>query len=128
MPLSVVIFKYVYNLANYLDYFIVLLKLLPCYFIFVIDSVVEAYFFATGKLHHILIQNILTNIGVYLTAFILLLCNVWIVSLDSIIFLFNLGVVVSSVYTISVYLIDLKRKEITYNLQYKTKRQNNDEL
>lgn len=108
MPLSVVIFKYVYNLANYLDYFIVLLKLLPCYFIFVIDSVVEAYFFATGKLHHILIQNILTNIGVYLTAFILLLCNVWVVSLDSIIFLFNLGVVVSSVYTISVYLIDIK--------------------
>lgn len=108
IPLSLFIFKDIYSLPNYLDYFYVLIKLFPCYIIFVFDSVIEAYFFSTGKLHHILIQNILTNIGVYLTAFILIVCDVWTVSLDSIILLFNLGVIVSSLYTIFAYFIDKK--------------------
>lgn len=109
IPMSLLTFKYIYNLDNYLSYFITLLKLFPCYIIFVIDSIIEAYFLATGKLHHILIQNLLTNILVYLTAFILYLCNIWIITLNSIIFLFNLGVIVSSIYTISIYFFT-KRK------------------
>jgi hypothetical protein len=103
LPISLLVFKYIYNLDNYMAYFITLLKLFPCYIIFVIDSIIEAYFISTGKLHHILIQNLLTNIGVYLVAFILYLLNIWIVTLDSIILLFNLGVIVSSIYTISTY-------------------------
>lgn len=109
IPISLLTFKYIYNLDNYLSYFITLLKLFPCYIIFVIDSIIEAYFLATGKLHHILIQNLLTNILVYLTAFILYLCNIWTITLNSIIFLFNLGVIVSSIYTISIYFFT-KRK------------------
>ena len=110
IPLSLLIFKYVYNLDNYMGYFIVLLKLFPCYIIFVFDSIIEAYFFATGKLHHILIQNILTNIFVYLTAFILWIFNIWEIKLDSIILLFNIGVIISSIYTILVYVIEKRHK------------------
>ena len=97
------VFKYIYNLADYKLYFSTLLKLFPCYIIFVFDSVIEAYFISTGKLKHILIQSILTNIGVYLTAFILYLCKILPITLNTIIILFNLGVIVSSAYTITIY-------------------------
>ncbi|MBQ8845455.1 MAG: hypothetical protein IJ008_05560 [Clostridia bacterium] len=114
IPLALFIFKYIYNLQNYLDYFIVLLKLIPCYFIFIIDSIIESYFIASGKLHHVLIQSILTNIVVYLTAFILYLCNVISISLNLIIILFNIGVIVSSLYTICVYLVLMKRNKSSH--------------
>lgn len=109
LPLSIILFKYIYNLDNYMEYFMTLLKLFPCYIIFVIDSIIEAYFISTGKLHHILIQNLLTNIGVYMTALILYLFNVWDISLNAIILLFNLGVIVSSLYTISIYIYEYKK-------------------
>lgn len=110
IPLALIIFKFIYGLTNYLDYFVILVKLFPCYIIFVFDSIIEAYFIATGKMKHILIQTILTNILVYCTALILYLCGVWVITLDSIILLFNLGVIVSSVYTISIYLIEKKKE------------------
>ena len=110
IPVALLIFKFVYSLSNYLDYFMVLLKLFPCYIIFVFDSIIEAYFIATGKMKHILVQTILTNILVYCTALVLYLCGVWVITLDSIILLFNLGVIVSSIYTISVYLIENKKE------------------
>lgn len=111
IPLAIVIFKYIYNIVNYIDYFVVLLKLFPCYIIFVVDSVIEAYFFATGKLHHILIQGIITNVLIYLVAYILYLCSIWIPTLDTIILLFNLGVIVSSIYTISIYIFERKKND-----------------
>ena len=110
IPMALIIFKFIYGLTNYLDYFVVLVKLFPCYIIFVFDSIIEAYFIATGKMKHILVQTILTNIFVYCTALILYLCGVWTITLDSIILLFNLGVIVSSIYTISVYLIENKKE------------------
>ena len=91
------------------EYFLSLIKLFPCYIIFAFDEVVESYFWATGKIHHILVQTILTNILVYLTAYILYLCNVWSVTLNSIIILFNLGVFASSIYTISVFLVKQRK-------------------
>ncbi len=110
LPVSMFVFKNIYSLSNYMDYFYVLLKLFPCYIIFVFDSVIEAYFLSTGKLHHILVQNLLTNIGVYLIAFVLLLCGVWQISLDSVILLFNCGVIVSSLYTILVFAFEKRRQ------------------
>ena len=110
IPFSLFVFKDIYFLPNYIDYFYTLIKLFPCYIIFVFDSVVEAYFFSTGKLHHILIQNIITNIGVYLTAFVLIVNNVLTISLNLVIIIFNLGVIVSSLYTIMVYIIMKKRR------------------
>ena len=41
-PFAMVVFKYIYALPNYLEYFYVLLKLLPFYIIFVFDSVIES--------------------------------------------------------------------------------------
>lgn len=111
LPMGFLLFKYVYNLNYYYMHFTTLLKLFPCYIIFVIDSIIEAYFITTGKLHHILIQNLLTNIGVYLTALILYSFEVWTITLNSIVLLFNLGVIVSSVYTISIYLIMQNKKK-----------------
>ena len=110
IPISIIVFKYIYALPNTMDYFYVLLKLFPCYIIFVIDSVIEAYFMATGKLHHILMQSVFTNILVYCTALVLYLCGLWSITLNSIILLFNLGVVISSIYTICAYIYE-KRKE-----------------
>lgn len=110
LPVSLLVFKYIYNLPNTMEYFMVLLKLFPCYLIFVIDSCIEPYFISTGKLHHILIQSIITNILVYCTALILYLFGVWTITIDAIILLFNLGVIVSSIYTISIYFYE-KRKE-----------------
>lgn len=107
IPIAFLTFKYVYNLTTHIETFIVLLKLLPCYFIFIIDSIIEAYFISTGKMHHVLIQSIITNILVYLTAFVLYACGIWIITLNSIILLFNLGVIISSLYTITVYLIEI---------------------
>jgi hypothetical protein len=112
IPISLIVFKYAYNLSNYLDYFVVMLKLLPCYTIFIVDSAIEAYFNASGKLHHILIQTILTNIVVYLFAFVLYLCGVWTITLNSILLLFNLGVLISSSYTIIAYIIENHRNKI----------------
>lgn len=111
VPISPLIFKWIYNLPNYMDYFFVLLKLFPCYLVFVFDSVVEAYFSATGKLHHILIQTILTNVLVYLSAFILYLLGVWTITLNAIIILFNLGMIISSTYTIIIYLIGIRKNK-----------------
>lgn len=102
--ISPIIFKYIYNLKNYNEYFLTLLKLFPCYIIFVFDSVIEAYFTSTGKLKYVLIQTIITNICVYLTAFVLYVCNVIPITLNIIIILFNLGVIVSSTYTILTYI------------------------
>ena len=109
IPVALFVFKYIYRLQNYMEFFIVLLKLLPCYSIFIIDSIIESYFISTGKMHHILVQTFITNILVYLTALILYLCGVWTVTLNSIILLFNLGVIISSIYTISAYFIERKK-------------------
>lgn len=109
IPIAFLVFKYIYNLENYMDFFVVLLKLLPCYSIFIIDSIIEAYFISTGKMYHILVQTFITNILVYLTALILYLCGVWSPTLNSIILLFNLGVIISSIYTITVYIIENTR-------------------
>lgn len=109
IPIAFLVFKYIYKLENYVDFFVVLLKLLPCYSIFIIDSIIEAYFISTGKMHHILVQTFITNILVYLTALILYLCGVWIVTLNSIIILFNLGVIISSLYTITAYFIERRK-------------------
>lgn len=108
IPVALIVFKYVYDLENYKEFFMVLIKLIPCYFIFIIDSVIEAYFIATGKLHHVLIQSVITNIIVYMTALLLYFMDVWSVTLNSIILLFNLGVIISSIYTIGAYLVDKK--------------------
>ena len=103
-----IVFKNIYNLENYTIYFITLLKLFPCYIIFVFDSVIEAYFIAAGKLKYILNQTIITNIGVYLTSFILYVLNILPITLNTIIILFNLGVIVSSTYTILTYVNEQK--------------------
>jgi hypothetical protein len=112
IPIAMIVFKYIYKLTNYLDYFFVLIKLFPCYLIFVIDSIIEAYFVAVGKLHHVLVQSVITNILVYLTALVLYWGGFWTVTLNSIILLFNLGVVISSIYTISVFLIEKSKQTI----------------
>lgn len=109
IPVAYLVFKYVYNLPNHLDFFLVLLKLFPCYIVFVVDSIIESYFISTGKLHHVLIQTIITNILVYLTALISYLFGLWTLSLNAIIVLFNLGVIISSTYTIMVYIKETKK-------------------
>ena len=111
IPVAFLVFKHIYKLQNYMDFFIVLLKLLPCYSIFIVDSIIESYFISTGKIQHILVQTFITNILVYLTSLILYLCGIWTVTLNSIILLFNLGVVISSLYTISVYFFEKKNNK-----------------
>lgn len=109
------LFKYAYKFDNYIDYFITLLKLSPCYIIFLFDNVIESYFISVGKMHHVLIQNVITNVLVYLTAFILYLCGLWVITLDSLIIVFSAGMVFSSLYTICVFLFEnkyLKRKKL----------------
>ena len=108
---SIIVYKYIYNLSNYQQYFYATLALMPCYFVFIFDAVAESYFIATGKLHHVLVQTIITNVLVYLPAFILYLCNVWIVDFSSIIILFNVGVIVASMYTIIVYCVTRNREK-----------------
>ena len=112
VPFAYLLFRYVYKFSDYSLYFSTLVKLVPCYILFCFDSVVEAYFVASGKLHHILIQTILTNLVVYGIAYILYLFNVWTITLDAIILLFNLGMIVSSCYTLCVYFyIKLKKDQ-----------------
>jgi hypothetical protein len=105
IPFSLFLFKNIYYLPNYMDYFYTLIKLFPGYIIFVFDSVIESYLYSRGLLQHILIQNLITNIGVYLISFIMIIFNVLTISLNLIILLFNLGLIVSSVYTIIVFVI-----------------------
>jgi len=111
IPIAFMVFKYIYKLQNYMEFFVVLLKLLPCYSIFIIDSIIESYFISIGKMHHVLVQTFITNIVVYMTSLILYLCGVWTPTLNSIILLFNLGVIISSIYTITVYIIENKRSK-----------------
>lgn len=110
-----ILFKYAYQFENYMEYFTTFLKIAPCYIIFIFDNVIESYFISVGKMHHVLIQNLITNILVYLTAFVLYLCGVWVITLDSLIAVFSAGMIFSSIYTISVYIIEKlqsKKKEI----------------
>ncbi len=109
-----ILFKYAYRFDNYMQYFTTFLKIAPCYIIFIFDNVIESYFISVGKMHHVLIQNVITNILVYLTSFILYLCGVWVITLDSLIAVFSAGMIFSSIYTISVYLFEkyyIKKKK-----------------
>ena len=109
LPVAFLLFRYVFAFANYMDYFMTLLKLVPCYFIFIFDNVIESYFIATGKMNFVFIQTLITNIAVYLTSFIFYICGVWQVTLNSIILVFSAGMILSSAYTIIVY-VHQKRK------------------
>lgn len=104
LPVAYILFRYVYQFAEFEAYMLTLLKLMPGYIIFVFDNVIESYFIASGKMQHVFMQSFLTNILVYGTAFVLYVCNVWAITLNSILILFNAGMIVSSAYTISVYL------------------------
>lgn len=115
IPVAFVLFKYVYRFTNYLDYFLTLLKLMPCYFIFIFDNVIESYFIAVGKMQYVFIQTFITNIIVYLTSYILFVCGVWAVTLNGIILVFSAGMILSSAYTIGCYIyqnIKIKKNNI----------------
>ena len=109
IPVAFILFKFVFRFENYQEYFLTLLKLVPCYLIFIFDNTIESYFIATGKLHHVFIQTFLTNILVYLTSFILYSSNIWHPTLNDIIMVFSIGMTISNIYTISVYLIENHR-------------------
>lgn len=113
IPVALLLFKHVFRFENYNDYFLTLLKLLPCYIVFIFDNVIESFFIAAGKMHHVFIQTFLTNIVVYMTSFTLYLCGIWRVSLDSIIIVFSAGMILSSLYTIAVYFYSSKHKKST---------------
>ena len=78
---------------------------------FIISLISNVGFISIGKMHHVLVQTFITNIVVYMTSLILYLCGVWTPTLNSIILLFNLGVIISSIYTITVYIIENKRSK-----------------
>lgn len=109
IPVAFVLFKYVYRFTNYLDYFLTLLKLMPCYFIFIFDNVIESYFIAVGKMQHVFNQTFITNIIVYFTSYILFVCGVWVVTLNGIILVFSAGMILSSAYTIGCYIYQNKK-------------------
>ena len=104
IPVALIMFKFIFKLENYLEYFLTLLKLAPCYLIFIFDNTIESYFIATGKMMHVFIQTFLTNILVYLTSFILYVCKIWHPTLNDIIVVFSVGMIISSLYTISIYI------------------------
>lgn len=108
IPVAFLLFKHVYRFENFNDYFLTLIKLLPCYFIFIFDNVIESSFIASGKMKHVFIQTFLTNIVVYLTSFILYVTGVWNVTLNGIIIVFSAGMILSSAYTIGVYIYNIK--------------------
>lgn len=112
VPVAFVLFKYVYKFENYFEYFITLLKIAPCYIIFVFDNVIESYFIATGKLKYVFIQTFITNILVYLTSFIFYITGMWVITLDSIIIVFSAGIIVSSAYTLFAYIYDKKKNKV----------------
>ena len=112
IPVALFMFKYVFCFENYVEYFVTLLKLLPCYFIFIFDNVIESYFIASGKMHHVFMQTFITNIIVYLTSFVLYICEIWNVTLNSIILVFSAGMILSSAYTIAVYVYNIKHKKV----------------
>ena len=103
IPFAYLLFKYVFNFDNYMDYFLTLVKLTPCYFIFIFDNVIESYFIATGKMNYVFVQTFITNILVYLTSFILYIAGIWHVTLNGIILVFSLGMILSSMYTLFIY-------------------------
>ncbi len=106
VPVAYVLFRYVFSFNNHTDYFLTLLKLIPCYLIFIFDNVIESYFIAVGKMNHVFVQTFITNIIVYLTSFILYISGVWIVTLNGIILVFSAGMVLSSAYTICIYIFE----------------------
>ena len=110
VPVAFLLFRYVYGFANYSDYFLTLLKLLPGYFVFIFDNVVESFFVASGRMHHVFVQTFITNILVYLSAFVLYVCGVWHVTLNGVIVVFNAGMLLSSLYTLVVFWY-IKKKE-----------------
>ena len=109
VPVAFVLFKYAFRFENYLDYFLTLLKLIPCYLIFIFDNVIESHFIAIGKMNYVFMQTFITNIIVYITSYILYVCGVWIVTLNGIIIVFSAGMVLSSAYTIGCYLYEKKK-------------------
>ena len=110
VPVALFVFKYVFAFENYMEYFLTLIKLVPCYFIFVFDNVIESYFIATGKMQHVFMQTLITNILVYVTSFVLYECGAWAVTLNSIIIVFSAGMILSSAYTIAIYFLRFKRR------------------
>lgn len=117
IPVALILFKYVFKFTNYIDYFSTLLKLIPCYLIFIFDNVIESYFIAVGKMQYVFIQTFITNIIVYLTSYILYICGVWIVTLNGIILVFSAGMILSSAYTIGCYIYQKRKAKKSNNVE-----------
>ncbi len=70
------------------------------YVLFSFNTVMDAFFYGTGKTMYLAYQSIITNGTVYVVAFVLYITGVWTVTFDSIMVLFSLGPLVDTALTI----------------------------
>ncbi len=74
--------------------------LLIPYTLFIVNTICDSLFYATGKTRFMAYQSLITNSVVYGTAFILYITGTWTPSFESIMLLFGIGIFIDSVFTV----------------------------
>jgi Na+-driven multidrug efflux pump len=73
------------------------------YVVFCFNCLFDGYFYGIGKTVYMTIQSFITNVLVYVSAFILYSLKIWIPDLESTALLFGLGILVDSLISAVFY-------------------------
>ncbi len=76
------------------------------YVLFSFNTVMDSFFYGTGKTAYLAYQSIITNGTVYVAAFVLYITGAWIPTFEGVMVLFALGILVDSILTM-VFLLNL---------------------
>ncbi|MBI2872443.1 MAG: MATE family efflux transporter [Chloroflexi bacterium] len=74
------------------------------YVLFSFNTVMDAFFYGTGRTEYLAYQSIITNGTVYVVAFLLYVSGVWTPTFEGVMVLFSLGILVDSILTMAFLL------------------------
>ena len=74
------------------------------YVLFSFNTVMDAFFYGTGRTEYLAYQSVITNGSVYVVAFLLYVTGVWIPTFERVIVLLSLGILVDSILTLAFLL------------------------
>lgn len=70
------------------------------YVLFSFNTVMDAFFYGTGRTEYLAYQSIITNGTVYVVAYLLYVAGIWTPKFEDVMILFSLGILVDSIFTV----------------------------
>lgn len=93
IPIWKIYFKYFNKLENYLDVYMITLKLFPFYIAYALSSIPDNIFIGIGKIKYNVINSIIINFIYYGIFYCLYKCNIIVMNMNTIIIMFGFGMV-----------------------------------